>query len=327
MKPFYKNACAGYYDDWLEVNLLKDCNASCPWCVEKIGWHPSTVAPGEALVAQMIGHKAKNIMLLGGEPTLHPCIQAIISQLANHGKNVHMTTNGALLSYDFVSQKLQGLSKINISIHHYDLDKNKAIIGKAIDYDRLKLGIATLQSWGTEVRLNCNCIHGYIDNNKDIIEYLQFAKRLGVRKVRFAELKLSNDQFVDLIKLRAPELPRDPYAEGCSNNIVMCGVHVNFRTMCGFQTPRRSKPKDPEQTINDVLYYDGNFYNGWQVKGEQHMEEYLKKSALNGKDAERILKLLEKKVLSVNEAVLLLQQAAPIKVEKVTVSSEGGCRY
>jgi hypothetical protein len=43
------------------------------------------------------------------------------------------------------------------------------------------------------------------------------------------------------------------------------GAHINFRQMCGLQTECREKPTNPKN-VNEkrVLYYDGNYYSGWQ---------------------------------------------------------------
>jgi hypothetical protein len=34
--------------------------------------------------------------------------------------------------------------------------------------------------------------------------------------------------------------------------------------LCGLQTPRRKAPKNPVQFSKEVLYYDGELYQGWQ---------------------------------------------------------------
>jgi hypothetical protein len=39
-QPHPDNFCGGAFQDWVEVMLTEKCNGKCPWCVEKLGWHP-----------------------------------------------------------------------------------------------------------------------------------------------------------------------------------------------------------------------------------------------------------------------------------------------
>jgi len=167
--PNANNSCGGKYQDWLEVLLLPECNANCSWCVEKNGFHPRTRVTPTELVGKALQADKTNILLLGGEPTLHPHLQEIINRLKTHGKNVFITTNGSLLSTEFVQSFLRGINGVNISIHHFLSSKNMEITGLELDLDVLSQAVAELHGNGAKVRLNCNCIKGYIDDWQDIL--------------------------------------------------------------------------------------------------------------------------------------------------------------
>jgi len=112
---------------------------------------------------------------------------------------------------------------------------------------------------------------------------------MGVSYVRFAELKIDKDNFVDLAKVFEYQygLNDDPFVNRCWQNTVINDVNVNFRQMCGMQTNLRVKPENPEQILKKVLYYDGILYDGWrQVKEKKEM------SALNKKSKRDIANLL-----------------------------------
>ena len=164
MRPHPDNACSGKYDDWLEVNLLPECNGSCPWCIENGGYHPVERASWKRIVEVAIGTGKKNIILLGGEPTIHPDIGDIVRSLNMADRDVYVTTNGSMLSGSFVLDNLRWARGVNISVHDYNLPRNKEITGIDLVHFELLDAIDDLHEYGASVRMNCNCIKGYIDS-------------------------------------------------------------------------------------------------------------------------------------------------------------------
>ena len=76
--PNKNNSCGGAYLDWLEINLLKECNACCKWCIELKGYHPKQVVSYAKIAEAALKTEAKNIILLGGEPTLYKDLNKLI---------------------------------------------------------------------------------------------------------------------------------------------------------------------------------------------------------------------------------------------------------
>jgi hypothetical protein len=134
-----------------------------------------------------------------------------------------------------------------------------------------------------KIRLNCNLIKGHIDTLDQANKYLDWAFSNCISEVRFAELKNENNNFVSLTSIFGNQygLNEDPYILGCSQDTVINGINVNFRQMCSFQCSLRPKPNDPEQTTGQVLYYDNQFYKGWQKMAkttqEQRLQQILQK--------------------------------------------------
>lgn len=272
--PNRNNFCGGAFDDWLEVLLTPDCQGHCEWCIERPGYHPKHRASVEELIEQIHADDATNVILLGGEPTLYPHLQELLDGISDT-RNVYITTNGGLLSEEFVANNLQGITGVNISIHHYDLKRNKRIVGVDIDEQTLEKSIVELRRMGATVRFNCNIIKGEIDSRLNIFQYVLWAKKRGADRVRFAELKLSR-KFVSLHEILGSDygLSEQPYIYGCNHDGVLGGMPVNFRQMCGLQTPYREKPSNPH-VVNqkDILYYDGMYYKGWQDNRRKHAKE------------------------------------------------------
>jgi hypothetical protein len=198
----------------------------------------------------------------------------------------------------------------------------------SIKIDNLLNIIKSLHDIGANVRLNCNCIAGYIDSANKIQDYIRWAKEVGADKIRFAELKLKDDSFVDLAKVLNYKygLNDNPFLEGCNNDVVIFGIPVNFRQMCGLQTSKRIKPKNPKQYIKQVLYYNGKFYEGWQT--------VVKEATMEGKEIEdeeitEILYQVKDGRLKVREALTKLKNGEKGKAIKEVIKhkSSGGCSY
>ncbi len=273
--PHIKNFCGGNFQDWLEVMLENKCNGNCFFCIEKNGFKPKTV-DWSTLASKILKTNKKNILLLGGEPTLYPDLKNLIQAITYDNRNVYITTNGGkLMNENFAEENLSLITGINISIHHYDLERNKKITGIDLIEEYLVDVIKWFQSKNITVRINCNCIAGEIDSKEEILEFIDVAKSWEVNSVRFAELK-NDDRFVDLAKIFEYEygLNDDPFMCGCHQNTIINGMPINFRQLCGMQTNKRAKPVEPKQILKDVLYCDGNIYKGWQtIKKEKIMSK------------------------------------------------------
>jgi hypothetical protein len=312
--PNAKNFCGGAFEDWLEVNLIDTCNGRCTWCIEQHGWHPSFHAPWLTLVDAILRSGKTNIILLGGEPTLHPDIGRIIDALRGAGRRPWVTTNGSRLTPSWTERNLRGVFGINVSIHHYEQQKNKEITGITLRWEVLLQSIRILHECGSIVRFNCNCIAGYIDSVKEIRDYIRFAQVLGVDKIRFAELKGDDAGFVDLAAILDHKygLNDNPFRDGCNSDAVIDGVPVNFRQMCGLQTGRRPRPDSPSTRVKPVLYYDGKMYQGWQLTGDH---------AMTKNEIAAILKQVKEGKISVEEATKKLKE------EGVLSPAYSPCQY
>lgn len=211
--PHENTYCGNGFPDWLEVNLIDKCNGTCEWCVEKRGWKPVVKADYRTLVKAVLNTERKNIVLLGGEPTLYPDLKSFVSILVKEDRNVYITTNGSMLNPEWIKRNLQGITGMNLSIHSFDLYSNSLITGIHLKEKTLKESLETLHDMNVSIRFNCNCIEGYIDSWDNLVKYIHFAKDIGADKIRFAELKFDNDKFVDLYEITGHKYGTndDPY--------------------------------------------------------------------------------------------------------------------
>ncbi len=334
MIPHATNFCGGNFQNWLEVNLTSVCNGKCKWCIEKDGYHPTYIAEWDVIANQAIKSGKENIILLGGEPTLHPDFSKIVKRLVSAHKKVWVTTNGSKLDSPYVRENLVGVAGVNISIHDSNMVENRKVTGINLFHSKIKPAIQALHELGASVRLNCNCIKGHVDSLDAIYEYIEYAKFVGADKIRFAELKGDDDDFVSLAELFSHQygLNDDPFTFGCNKDAIINGMPVNFRQMCGLQTPKRPTPVDPEQARKTVLYYDGKFYDGWQTENKMTDKELI---SLLREVANRKLTVAEAAIILTREreiAKIVAVKEANAKKPKVitdqwTPLSGGGCNY
>ena len=314
------NFCGGNFQDWLEVNLTPACNANCSWCIENKGWHPKEHADWFTICNTIVEEGRKNVILLGGEPTLHPDLQDIIEELYANDLNVYITTNGSMLTPEWVNTKLKYVHGVNISIHHSTKDRNAEITGIHLNEVDLAKSIDILHRHEATVRFNCNCISGYIDNEEEILAYIAWAKKIGADSVRFAELKGADKSFVDLAKILDHKygLNDDPFQLGCNKNCVIDGMLVNFRQMCGMQTDLRPCPQNPRRIFKPVVYYDGKVYDGWQLKKENDMTK---------RELKDILEMVADGRMQISEAADIIEKENE-KIEEARSKEESShCRY
>jgi len=266
--PDKRNFCASSFRDWLEVDLIGKCNGNCSWCIERPNWRPKKVVGWRKISNKAIGSGSKNIMLLGGEPTLHKDFRKIVKKLHKANLNVYVTTNGSLLTKKWVHKNMRYAYACNLSIHHDDLEKNENIVGIKLLESNLIESISAMHEYDITVRMNCNAIHNEIDTKDKMLKYIRWCKKIGADEVRLSELKLEEENFVDLAKVWNYEygLNDEPFTLGCVLDATIEGMPVNFRQLCGYQTTKRKYPGLANEGYEKrVLYYDGFIYDGWQI--------------------------------------------------------------
>lgn len=73
---------------------LPGCNLHCQWCDTK---YRDLAHEEVELSDEWFGSLQHNVVVTGGEPTIHPRFEEIVTQLKSHGKKVHVETNGTAL--------------------------------------------------------------------------------------------------------------------------------------------------------------------------------------------------------------------------------------
>lgn len=267
------NPCNGSYGKCLDVKITNKCNGRCSFCIEKNGYCPKE-APVDYLIAATMALKDyQKVLVLGGEPFMYEHLPEYLEGIKEK-EAVYITTNGSLLNGRIAGAVAPYLTAVNISIHHYDEDRNAAVYGFHIPYLPIADAISVFHKAGVRVRINTNLVKGMFLDGDDLHDMSCFAASLGADEIRFAELQYCADEYVPA-SAYIPGLPMDPFKHGCET--VAPGfseIKTIVRQTCGLVNPCKKRPENPvccgSQT--KVLYPNGEISDGWKTKVEKKAE-------------------------------------------------------
>ena len=175
----------------LRISITDRCNMRCVYCMPRNNteWfeEDNVLSYDEILRLTTVfaGLGIKKIRVTGGEPTIRPKIENLISSLSkvNGIESISMTTNGLLL-YDKARQlKENGLGSVNISLDTFRADRFKSMCG----IDGLKKVLASIRAAddaGLKIKINTVVVRGW--NDDEVADFARFARFTGLT-VRFIE--------------------------------------------------------------------------------------------------------------------------------------------
>ncbi|MFM7086053.1 MAG: GTP 3',8-cyclase MoaA [Cyanobium sp.] len=122
----------------LRLSLTARCNLACPYCLPDGQEPPGLLSDGQrlAVVQAAVALGARSLRLTGGEPLLHPGLEALVAAvqpLRRHGlQEVALTSNGTLLTASrAVALKRAGLDRLTLSLDGADGDSVARMAGLA----------------------------------------------------------------------------------------------------------------------------------------------------------------------------------------------------
>lgn len=143
---------------YVRLSLTDRCNFRCTYCAPET----STFAPrSELLTFAEIARLADvfeafgvhKFRLTGGEPTVRADIPVLVAQLAKPGRELVMTTNGALLAALAAPLAKAGLTAINLSLDTLDASRFHVATKTGVLADVMR-GLDAALAAGLRVKLN-----------------------------------------------------------------------------------------------------------------------------------------------------------------------------
>jgi molybdenum cofactor biosynthesis enzyme MoaA len=184
----------------MKVYPTHDCGSECPFCMTDLRWKNSEISTEAYLenFKRAFGayYKAggRKVLFTGGEPTRRPDkLIGMLREIRHVPLDlVVLYTNGLTLLDDFEGERLierlasEGLQDINISLHHYDPKRRQELSKQGV------CNIDTISEIAKQkdirIRLNCTLLRDYIGNADEVLNYLNFAQRMGISDVYFRDL-------------------------------------------------------------------------------------------------------------------------------------------
>ncbi len=193
---------------YLDIVLGDHCNAKCRFCIgdlvdKKIMCNVDIFKEKIIYAIEKLG--VKEVLLVGGEPTLSPNLFGMIEFLNTLKlEKICLTTNGHKLaqSCKFCEELLSsGITHLNLSFMSEDINKQKYInqTNNYIDIEDLKYIYAVAEENGVKIRINNNVFKGNNDNLEDIIKFYNYVEP-HCHSVKFSPLlKTDNFSVIDVV--------------------------------------------------------------------------------------------------------------------------------
>lgn len=112
--------------DYMSIVLTHECNRQCPYCIDKYRGRKEYITLDNIKNAIAFAKKRniKDILLVGGEPTLHPQVVEIAKMIKEAGFNTILTTN--YTRPEVVKELDKYINSFNISFYNQkELPKQK----------------------------------------------------------------------------------------------------------------------------------------------------------------------------------------------------------
>lgn len=104
--------------DYMSIVVTHECNKSCQFCIDKYRGNNEYISISSVINALNWAklHNIKDILLVGGEPTLHPNIIQIAKTVKLYGFNLILTTN--YTNPDIIKQLDGIVDSFNLSFYN-----------------------------------------------------------------------------------------------------------------------------------------------------------------------------------------------------------------
>lgn len=186
---------------YLDLILTDRCNARCKFCVAHLVHEKEDcnfLTHTEQILYAVNNLNVKEVLLLGGEPTVSKDLFPIIHFLNNLNLDkICITTNGIKLRNEKFRWELlrSGITHMNISVMSLNPKKQKEINGvsKNIDLETLKEVYKLANVFGVNVRINTNVFKENNDTIQDMLKFYDSVKAY-CHSIKFSPL-LKTDSF------------------------------------------------------------------------------------------------------------------------------------
>jgi len=135
----------------MEIEVTLKCNFRCPYC-----YVPNKEAPENELsldeikdvILQARDLGVEKIILLGGEPAIHPNILTIIRFIRNHALEVEIFTNGSMVTEDFAEELYKNRVRVVLKMNTFDEKLQDVLTGQKGSFKVIQKAFSNLRQAG-----------------------------------------------------------------------------------------------------------------------------------------------------------------------------------
>ena len=175
--------------EYLRISVTDRCNFRCLYCMplEGLEWLPKSDILSYEEIARVVGELAplglRRLRVTGGEPTLRPQLERLISMLKEIPdiEDISLSTNGVKLPELALRLKLAGLDRVNVSADSLRPDRIKAISRRNTDFDPIASATAAERAGLSPIKLNVVVMRGINDDEVADFARLTFEHAWHIR--------------------------------------------------------------------------------------------------------------------------------------------------
>ena len=166
----------------LHIKMTDACNAICPFCVARLGkLREEHIIDNLQQKIDVAINKlnVKNVVLLGGEPTISKNLFPILNELKSYKDDlseITIITNGVKLhDMEFVRRLSESpITAVNISIHHWETQRNDDLMHiKSLERNELIQIRDILHKNNKQLWLSVVLMKGVVDSAEKILKYIK----------------------------------------------------------------------------------------------------------------------------------------------------------
>ncbi len=135
----------------MEIEFSLRCNFNCPYCyAPKPDYFRDelTLEEIQDVIVQAQTSGARKIIILGGEPTIYPNLNAIITFIRDQGLDVELFTNGTGVDDQLAGFLAANNVRVVLKMNTFEPDLQDRLSGKKGAYDIIQAAFAALKKAG-----------------------------------------------------------------------------------------------------------------------------------------------------------------------------------
>jgi cyclic pyranopterin phosphate synthase len=175
--------------EYLRISVTDRCNFRCVYCMPAAGlaWLPKqdilSYEEIAAVVSQLAPLGLRRLRITGGEPTIRPQLERLISMLraVPFVDDIALSTNGVKLPEMAVSLRAAGLDRVNISADSLRPDRIAAIARRNLGFDLPRSARAAELAGLDPIKVNMVVLRGINDDEIEDFARLTFDNRWHIR--------------------------------------------------------------------------------------------------------------------------------------------------